>query len=362
MRQLAPRVVEERKKRLLQWVVHRYIKTSVPIPSQTISEEAGLNLSSASIRSLLHELEREGLLHQPHTSAGRVPTDKGYRYYVDYLMEVQRLATEEKEGLERQYSRRVEELDHLLSETSKLLAHSSRSAGLVLSPKMEKQSLRRLEILPIGGSQVLVVVVTQAGLIRHWPIKLSRTPTASQLQRLNRFLNDNIQSKSIREVKAAIQAKIEAAERELHDLEDFARRLLDGIVCFDPPGELYMEGTAHILARPEELGDFKEVQSLIRLIDEKRTLGEVLEREIESRRGALEAESRMPVQVRIGRENALPGLRNVSLVTTTYSYGDQVVGVLGILGPKRMEYSKMIGLVDLVSEMVSKTLKSFSLE
>src|SRR5262245_58788876 len=151
MRQLSPKVVEDRKKRLLQWVIHRYIKSSAPIASQVIAESAGLDLSSASIRNLLQELEDEGYLHQPHTSAGRVPTDKGYRFFVDYLTDIQRLASDEKHRIERQYRQRVEEMDHLLAETSKLLSHVSRSAGLVLSPKMDKHSLKRLELLPIGG-------------------------------------------------------------------------------------------------------------------------------------------------------------------------------------------------------------------
>src|SRR5579862_6077401 len=140
MRQLDPQVVQERKRKLLQWVIHSYIKTSRPIASQDISQESGLGLSSASIRSVLKELEDEGYLHQPHTSAGRVPTDKGYRFYVDYLSGVQRLASQEKEHIEREYSTRMAEMDNLLAQTSRLLSHVSHSAGLVLSPKVEKQT------------------------------------------------------------------------------------------------------------------------------------------------------------------------------------------------------------------------------
>ena len=200
MRQLDPNVVVERKRKLLQWVIHSYIKNSCPIASQDISEEAGLGLSSASIRSLLKELEDDGFLYQPHTSAGRVPTDKGYRFYVDYISGVQRLAAVEKEKIEREYVSRIAEMDNLLSQTSRLLSHVSHSAGLVLSPKVENQHLRRLELIPLGGKQVLAVLVTQAGLIRHWPIQLTFSPTASRINTLNRFLNDNIQGKSIHEV------------------------------------------------------------------------------------------------------------------------------------------------------------------
>ncbi|MCX5788915.1 MAG: hypothetical protein NTX64_10490, partial [Elusimicrobia bacterium] len=133
MRQLKPEVVEQRKKDLLQWVIHYYIKNSRPVSSSLIAEEAGMGLSPATIRNILQELEDEGFLHQPHTSSGRQPTDKGYRFFVDYIIDVQRLASGEKESIERQYRDRVEELDTLLSETSKLLSKVSRGAGLVLS-------------------------------------------------------------------------------------------------------------------------------------------------------------------------------------------------------------------------------------
>jgi len=364
VRQLRPDVVENRKKRLLQWVIHRYIKTSAPVASQTVSEAGGMDLSSATIRNVLKELEEGGYLEQPHTSAGRVPTDKGYRFYVDYLMDVQRLAAEEKARIESQYASRTEELDHLLSETSKLLSHASHSAGLVLSPKMEKQVLKRLELVPMGGKQILAVVVTQAGLIRHWPIKLSVMPTAAQINRLNRFLNEHMKSKSISEVRAAVQEKMERAERELRDLGGLAKQLLDEVAWVEEPGELYMEGTTRILAHPEDLGGMDDIQSLIQVIEGKKMLARVLERELEEHSKAPSAKTgkKSAVRVRIGKENALPALRNMSLITTAYTLGDQVVGVLGILGAKRMEYSRMMGLVDLVSRQVSETLRSWDSE
>src|SRR5579885_2884526 len=150
MRQLKPEVVEQRKRHLLQWIVHYYIKTSKPVSSGLIAEEAGLDLSSATIRNILQELENEGFLHQPHTSAGREPTDQGYRFFVDYLSHVQRLAAAEKERIEEQYRRRMGELDTLMVETSRLLSRVSHSAGIVLSPQAKRQTLKRLELIALG--------------------------------------------------------------------------------------------------------------------------------------------------------------------------------------------------------------------
>ncbi|MBI4425859.1 MAG: heat-inducible transcription repressor HrcA [Elusimicrobia bacterium] len=359
MRQLDPQVVQDRKRRLLQWVIHSFIKTSRPIASQDISREAGLGLSSASVRSVLKELEEEGYLQQPHTSAGRVPTDKGYRFYVDYLTGVQRLASEEKERIEREYVSRVAEMDDLLSQTSRLLSHVSRSAGLVLSPKVEKQHLRRLELIPLGGQQVLAVLVTQAGLVRHWPITLSFTPTASRINVLNRFLNDNIQGKSIREVQATVEARIQQASRELAELGDLARKLVEEVGELAQPNELYIGGTTNILAHPEDLGDPREMQSLIRVMEDKQGLAAMLDSILEEERGH-PSEPSLPL-VRIGHETRRRELKHVSLVASTYRWRGEVIGVLGVLGSRRMEYSRMISLVNHIGAVVSKSLEGWDL-
>ena len=243
MRQLDPKVASDRKRRVLQWVVHHYIETSHPIASSSIVGADGLDLSSATIRNILKELEDDGLLHQPHTSAGRVPTDSGYRMYVDYLHDVQRLASNEKARIEKQYGNRLEELDRLLLQTSKVLSHVSHKTGLVLSPDFDRQTLKRLELIPVGHKQVLAIVVTQTGQIRHWPLKLSFTPSGDRLNVLNRFLNDHVIGKSISEVRRTLTEQIEHAERELKELHSLANQLLEEIDSHESPEKLFLDGT-----------------------------------------------------------------------------------------------------------------------
>ncbi|MFH2204831.1 MAG: heat-inducible transcriptional repressor HrcA [Elusimicrobiota bacterium] len=362
MRQLNPKVADERKHKVLRWVVHNYIKTSRPIASSIIAEEADLELSSATIRSILKELEEEGYVYQPHTSSGRVPTDRGYRRYVDFLEHAQRLASQEKARIEQQYYNQTEELDRLLSETSKLLSHISRKTGLVLSPKIEGQKLRRLELIPIAGAQVLAVVVTETGQVRHWPVKLSSAPSAERVHILNRFLNDNVQGKSIQEVRSTLGDRIERAERELRELQMFANSLLGRIDVLETPEELYLDGAVTLMEGAEEFGDLSEIQSMMRVMEEREALLRVLQEDF-SKKLELSSKSGTPlVRVRIGEECCLPELKNLSLVTTTYRMGDRNVGVLGILGSKRMEYPRMISLVDYISQMVSRTLESWESE
>ncbi len=353
MRQLKPEVVQERKRHLLQWIVHYYIKTSKPVSSSLIAEEAGLDLSSASIRSILQELENDGFLHQPHTSAGREPTDKGYRFFVDYLAGVQRLAASEKERVEDQYKNRVAELDTLLSETSRLLSRVSQGAGLVLSPQVRRQSIKRLELIPLGGRNVLGVLVTDSGMVRHWPIQLAFAPSARQVNMLNRFLNESVRGCSVDKAQSMVMAKLGQMERELQELTTVAGDLLTEVARIVSPESIYIEGADNILSQAEEFGDLKTVQSLMKVMGEKDRLATLLQQELES------GSENLPVRVRIGAESGLPELRSASLVTHVYRHGDQVLGVLGVIGSKRMEYSKVIGLVDYVGKLVEARLKEW---
>lgn len=358
MRQLDPTIAVERKRRVLQWVVHHFIETSRPIASSTIAEEGGLDLSSATIRNILKELEEEGFLQQPHTSAGRIPTDRGYRMYVDYLHDVQRLASNEKARIEKQYGNRLAELDRLLLQTSKVLSHLSHKTGLVLSPDFDRETLKRLELIPVGYQQVLAIVVTQNGQIRHWPIKLSFDPSAERLNVLNRFLNDHVLGRSISEVRRALAAQIESAERELRELHQLANQLLEELDHADAPEKLFLDGAVSLVDEGAELGDLSDIQSLMRVMEERKALAALLQDEVRSAVADLGPDQKA-VQVRIGEENALPELKNLSLVTTVYRVGGRPVGALGVLGGKRMEYSRMMSLVDYVGRVVSRTLEAW---
>jgi len=355
MRQLKPEVVQERKRHLLQWIVHYFIKTSKPVSSQLIAEEAGLDLSSATIRSILQELENDGFLHQAHTSAGREPTDKGYRFFVDYLSGVQRLAAAEKTSIEEQYNSRIEELDTLLSETSRLLSRVSHGAGIVLSPHMGRQSIKRLELLPLGGRNVLGVLITDSGMVRHWPIQLGFAPSARQVNMLNRFLNENIRGVGVDKAQTMVMSKLSRMEREFSELASLAGELLTEVGRVATPESIYVEGADNILTRADQFGDLQTVQSLMRVIGEKDRLAVMLEKELAEDDAAVPAR----VRVRIGAESGLPELRNASVITHVYRHGDRVLGVLGVIGSKRMEYSRMIGLVDFVGRLVEARLNEW---
>src|SRR6266480_964225 len=163
MRVLNPETLENRKRKLLQAVIYHYVRTAKPVGSQVIVDKYNFGMSSATVRNLLVDLEREGYLTQPHTSAGRVPTDKGYRFYVDSLLDIQTLAATEEDRLRKEYSARAKELEDLMVSTSHMLSQVSHYTGMVLSPRLDKSLLRRLQLVPLGGNQILVVVVSHTG-------------------------------------------------------------------------------------------------------------------------------------------------------------------------------------------------------
>lgn len=360
MRHLDPKVAADRKSRVLQWVVHNYIRDNRPIASSVLAEESGLDLSSATIRSILSELEADGYLTQPHTSSGRVPTDLGYRTYVDFLQDVQRLASNEKARLEAQYENRLRELDNLLAQTSRLLSATSHKTGLVLSPKVERQTLKRLELIPVGPKQLLAIVVTSTGQVRHWPLRVAQPLPPNRLAALNRLINEHAVGRTIGEVRGQLAERLAQAERDLRELQDLARVLLGEVEEAEAPEALFLEGTAALVQGLDEPSELAGLQAALRMMEERRTLAKVLEEDLEA---ALEApEGKSPVRVRIGQENSLPELRNLSLVTSTYRMKDRAVGVLGIIGPKRMEYERMMSLVQYMGGLLSRSLAAWEPE
>jgi heat-inducible transcriptional repressor len=209
---------------------------------------------------------------------------------------------------------------------------------------------------------VLAILVTEGGLVRHWPIRVGFMPTARQINLLNRFLNDNIRGCSISEAQATVMAKLRQMEAEFKELSALASALLGEVGRVVDPEALYVEGADNILSHAEEIGDIQAVQSLIRVIGEKDAIAHLMENELDIQRKDRRGQKGLKPNVRIGRETGIAALKDLSLVTTAYWHGDQIVGVLGILGSKRMEYSRMMSIVEYMSGIVSRKLESWDAE
>lgn len=351
MRTLHPTTQENRKRRLLQAAIYHYVRSGKPVGSQVIVDKYNFGMSSATVRNLLLELEKEGYLAQPHTSAGRIPTDKGYRFYVDSLLEVQTLATEEEDKIKKEYAARSKELDDLMISTSHMLSSLSNYTGLVLSPRLDKSLLRRLQLVHLGGSQILVVVVSQSGLIRHRVVNLNRVIDPKRLAYISETLNERLSGMPLSEVRTQILDHIESVEQEQAETFHLARDLAREAFDLQPQeNNVYIDGRDKIFSFPE-LDDYSQLSGLMKMIEEKNLLADVLAK----------AMKKDGLSVKIGAENAHPELHGVSLVSSTYKLGDNTVGVLGIMGPRRMEYGRMISLVEGVARIVNQMMNRMNI-
>ena len=351
MRTLNPQTLENRKRKLLQAVIYHFVRTAKPVASQTIVDKYKLDLSSATVRNLLVDLEKEGYLTQPHTSAGRVPTDKGYRFYVDSLLEIQTLAAAEEDRIRKEYDARTKELEDLMVSTSRMLSDLSHCTGMVLSPRLDSSLLRHLQLIPLGGSDILVVVVSQSGLIRHRVVTLSRPIPANRLSHISRLLSERLVGMPLTDVRTHILDHIEAAQRDETEMFAVAKELAQS--AFDlgsSDGELYIEGRENIFSFPD-FDDYDQLSGLLKMVEQKNQLMAILEK-------AMKKEG---LSIRIGAENNRPEMRGVSLISSTYKMGDHTVGALGILGPRRMEYGRMIALVESFTRIVNQMLSRMTI-
>lgn len=341
MRYIQPSALEERKNRVLQAIIHEYIKTGKPVGSQVLCQEYKFDLSTATIRNIMSELEAEGYLTHPHTSAGRIPTDKGYRSYVDSVMDLQRQAIDEENRIRQEYHGKIKELNELLVQTSHVLSAMSHYTGFVISTKLEHDLLKCVELIKISDTQVLAIMVTQAGLVKHTVIASAVSP--QMLGYLNSVLNEKLHNCSVLEAKQKIVEQLEQAGEEHKEATSLFRSLSQNM--FDMGEELYIEGASRVLTLPE-FQDFEPMRCMLKLNDER----DLLIRAMENRLGD------EGIRVTIGSEDACPELRHVSVITSVYKHGNQPIGVLGIIGPKRMEYSKMMNIVKSVSQIFNKML------
>ena len=338
----------ERKKKILQVVIRHYARTARPVASGMIVRYYDFPFSSATVRNVLAELEEEGYLTHPYTSAGRIPTDKGYRFYVDRLMEVQKLTQEEEKGIEREYRAKRRGLEEVMRQTSKMLSLVSHHAGFVLSPTLGRSFLKHIELVSLGEKRILAVLVTRPGLIRHKTIQLNYDLKRSQLYKISNLLNEKLSGLPLSQMKEEMNRIIEQESNKYLNLLQAAKGLI-GQAFASEKSEIYLEGSANILAFVKgDSYDYAGVRSIFRAIEEKRIILDIVRRLVKSE----------GVKVLIGRENLYPEMKDFSLVSSTYKSGNRIVGALGIIGPKRMVYPKMVALVDFVAKAVNDILKS----
>ena len=337
MRQISESILQERKARVLYAVIHEYIKTGKPVGSSVLEQKYKFNLSPATLRNLMAELEKDGYLTHPHTSAGRLPTDAGYKAYVNSLVELQRLAVEVEERIKKEYEKKTKEIESLLSQTSKILSGLSNYTGFITAPKAKVNEIRNIELMQVSKSQVMVILLTKTGIVKHKMINLS--VDSEELYELKKFLNNKLRGLTVEEASKRLIVEVEKYQDKQNDILQLAEQICGVIDSIQE--DIYVDGTSNVLSVPD-FTDFESARSLMKLNEDKDRLIEIIGKDLDE----------ATVNVKIGGQD-LTELKNLSVVKTSYSYGDKIVGVLGIIGPKRMDYDKMMALVNSVSNIVN---------
>jgi heat-inducible transcriptional repressor len=293
------------------------------------------------------DLEEMGYLQQIHTSSGRIPTDAGYQYYVQYLMEVQELTLRERNRIEHEFSEKLNDADEVLQHTSQLLALISNQAGLAESPGDDHAYMNRIEVMPVSPNRVVLLIVDNYGRVRTQTVTLEEAVTGEQVQSLSRFLNDHLSGVRLDNLKGAIEGELRNFLDEQRQTAELALRLL-GLAPQSPRTQLFLEGANHLFSQPE-FQDVGRAREVFDLFEERTQLTDML-------RAGLTEDKRFSSSIHIGRINGASGLEDISVVASPYYCKDEPVGMIGVLGPRRMPYSRLTSIVDYTASMVSRML------
>lgn len=332
----------ERACQVLQAVIFEYIVTAEPVGSRQVAKKYALGLSPATIRNTMADLEETGYLTQPHTSAGRVPTDKAYRFYVDTLAGRGQIGRPEALRLQRQVASARSDLDDLMESTSAQLSALSRYAAVILAPPLSKTRLERIDLIPVEGDRALVVLATETGWGTSRILALEESVSAAEFREIARVLTERHAGLTFQEIRT--QLTDAAVPADADRLERLAAALARKAFASIWDRNLYYHGAMNILDQPE-FADIGAMKAVLRAFEEKRQLIELL---------TARASGGDTVQVVIGSEMPYQEMQETSLVAASYKYGDRVLGVLGVVGPRRMPYTKIVPLVDYTARLVSR--------
>ncbi len=345
---MADSELTERARHLLRLMVQRHIRDGQPVGSRTLTRDSGLDLSPATVRNVMSDLEELGYVRSPHTSAGRIPTDKGYRFFVDSLLTVQAFRMGELEG--RTIRLEVEEgadSEALVDSASNLLSGLTRLAGVVTLPRRTALSLRHVEFLPLSDRRVLAIMVLNEHEVQNRVVHTERDYTADELQTMANFLNQEFAGRDVDKVRKALLRRMQADRERLDALMSSVIEL--GSKVFTPAGgreEGYIVAGQTNLMEFEELSRVEKLRSLFEAFTEKREILRLFDQ-------CLAADG---IQIFIGEESGYRVFDGCSVVTSTYSAEGEVLGVLGVVGPTRMEYDRVIPIVDMTARVLGAAL------
>jgi heat-inducible transcriptional repressor len=339
--------INERAQYLLKILVDRYIREGQPVGSRTLSREAALDLSPATIRNVMADLEEMGLVCSPHTSAGRIPTVRGYRLFVDTLLEVKPLDREEEQQLRKLFKQCDNDEQRLLEQTSNLLSELTHLASVIMLPHSESKALRHVEFLPLSEKRVLVILVFNEHEVENRIIHTQRTYSASELQNATNYLNQAFVGKNIKEVREDFLRDLQKTRQDMNQMMQMVIEVANKAFETEEATErdFVITGQTNLMD-VAELSDIDKLRDLFLAFNQKRNILHLLDQAIKAQ----------GIQIFIGEESGYEVLVDCSVITSPYRVKNEVIGVLGVIGPTRMPYERVIPIVELAAKLLGSAL------
>ena len=335
--------LDERKQKILQAIIRNYMETGEPVGSRTISKYSDLNLSSATIRNEMSDLEEMGYIVQPHTSAGRIPSDKGYRLYVDHIMEEKNHEVQELKDL---MIERTDKMEQVLKQVVKVLAANTNYATMVSAPTYHRNKLKFIQLSKVTATQILAVIMIEGNIVRNKVIDVTEELDQETVLKLNILLNSVLNGLSIEEINLAMIQNLKEQAGIHSELVGSVIDAVAEVIHSEDEVEIYTSGATNIFRYPE-LSDNGKASELINAFEEKQQLTNLVTQ-------TLENEDNKGIQVYIGQETPIQSMKDCSVVTATYELGEGLQGTIGIIGPKRMDYENVVKTLKTLTEQLDE--------
>ena len=333
--------LDERKLQILQAVIADYIISAEPVGSRTIAKKYSMGISSATIRNEMSDLEEMGYLEQPHASSGRIPSDKAYRLYVDHLMQVKTLSPKQAEAIKQMYFDKNNQLEDIVAQTARVLSDITNYTSVVLNPQLNKVFVRRIQLVQMDDEHGLLIVITSSGIIKDTVIKLPRGIEPGYLDRISNMLSERFANRSLTEVELEIIPELRC---ELLQNQNFFNSIIDALtdsLSGSEKKKVYLGGTSNIFNFPE-YQDIIKAKTFLDILEKTDFVYDIINKLGDD-----------GITISIGTENEYPSMYDCSIVTTTYHIGQHTIGTIGVIGPTRMEYSKVVSVMEYMEKSLS---------
>ena len=336
--------LDERKLKILQAIITDYIATAEPVGSRTIAKKYDLGVSSATIRNEMSDLEEMGFIIQPHASSGRIPSDLGYRLYVDRMLKQQKLGDEDKKIVNTMINRNVNQIEYLMNETARLISKMTNYTTIFSEPVVKNTTFNKVRFMSLNDKDLMIIIAAEGNVIRNNIVSLHYMPDEDRLYEISRVISDKLHGQIIENIDTAL---VDQLYNDLNGYDEIVSLLMDFIDEIGKSsgmGKLHFSGTNNILAFPE-FSDVEKAKSLFKTLEKTDSLSNLL------------AENTgKDMQVYIGNETGIEEMKDCSIVTTTYEFGDNITGTIGILGPTRMDYSQVVSVLNSMVENIEGVL------